>query len=187
MNTKEFLRNADTLKRRATRIIEESGVLPIFQSLGKVHFVGSYYLDLMIRPDIDVVILAPKFDRGAVLGATVRLMKLNYFQTVGTYDGVRFKIPYSHKKGYYWELIRRTPQGVWKFDVWLKTPKDDDSIKPALKYKKLLTPEKRRLILQIKNKHYDGDLLYTKGVYGAKIYKAVLERGIKSIRAFKPE
>lgn len=98
-------------------------------------------------------------------------------------DSYTKRLAYS-PRGYYWELITKRPGGDWKFDVWYLTAGEDESILPTKKWKKLLTPEKKLLILQVKQNYLKTPMLYDHKLYGVKIYKLILERGIKDINTF---
>jgi hypothetical protein len=178
---------ADDLKKEAEILLKETSIVPIFSSLGKVNFVGSYQLNTMYRPDIDLIVIAEKPKRQKAVEITSKLLKSNNFQTVGFADCFNFKKK-NTPKGFYWELVVPRFGKNWKFDVWYTTADEDYSIEPTKRFEQLLKekPPARETILKVKQTFFNGTK-YRHGITGPQIYTAVLEKGIEDMEEFKKD
>ena len=145
----------------------------LFQKLGEVVFVGSYFLDLLYRRDIDVFILDDPCDVEKAHILTKHLIDQNIFQTVAFANCTAIE-PKNHLKGFYWKLIYYYQGNPWKLDIWY-TAEKVSTIPISLKIKSTLEqhPEAKLKILTLKKKYYNGDT-YKKGMNGFKIYEKVL-------------
>ncbi len=166
------------LKQQADQILEESKIVEILSRLGEVNFVGSYQLDLMYRPDIDIAVISELRVKEKVTEVVNKFIESGYFQTVGLADCFNFNR--GPKKGFYIELVVPKSDQDWKFDIWYSTKEEDDSIEPTNVYNKLLDnkPEARAIILKLKDDLAEG-VKYIEGVNGNRIYKCVLKYGIE--------
>ena len=180
---KKLLKKSVTLQKQANRVVKDTKVQEIFSKLGKINFIGSYKLRLMMRRDIDIIVTSNKPSVNKANLITKKLKALRKFSSVRMIDSYTKRLPYL-PQGFYWELKIRKPEGEWKFDVWYLSPKEDKSIASVNKWKKLLTSAKKNVILAVKNKYLRTKMLYSNKLYGAKIYKAILERGIKDLESF---
>lgn len=183
MNTQNLIKKSAIFQKQAKNMVNDTKISSILSKLGKVYFVGSYKLGLMMRRDIDIIVINPKPSGTKAKIITEELRSSKKFLSVKMVDGYTKKLPHA-PRGYYWELKIKKPEGVWKFDVWYLARKEDESIAPIKKWKKLLTSANKELILEVKNKYLKTPMLYSHGLYGAKIYRAVLERGIKDKKIF---
>lgn len=180
MGREPLLRRADDLRRTADEIIRESDVVRFFSALGEVNFVGSYRLDVMYRPDIDLIVVSDSPQRQKTVPVTTRLMESGYFQTVAFADWFNHRRE-DTPKGFYWELVAPRSGAQWKLDVWYSSPHDDLSTRRTERYAKLLegNPSARETILKLKEALFDGTR-YRGTLGGADICGAVLERGVQS-------
>ncbi len=178
-----LLRKSVMLQKQADKVIRDTEIIEIFKKIGTVNFVGSYELGLMMRKDIDMIVINSKPIRHKADLITEILKASKKFSSVRLIDSYTKRLAFL-PKGYYWELKVRRPEGEWKFDIWYLTSKDDESIAPTKKWKSLLTPEKIDLILEVKNKYLRTKMLYSHNLYGAKIYKAILDMNINSLETF---
>jgi hypothetical protein len=178
------LDRAGALKRAADELLRETGVIDIFAALGAVHLVGSYRLDVMYRPDIDLVVTADELHRDAAVATTKQLLDVGQFQTVGFANWTSHHNP-DGARGYYWELRSFRGDDWWKVDTWYTKPEDDRSIEPTERFARLLHghPMAREVILGIKAHYFDGTK-YRDGVTGHAIYDGVLNRTWMSVEGF---
>ena len=163
------------LKNDADQVISDTRILPLMEALGKVFFVGSYSLNLLYRPDIDLYIQSEDCSRNQAVELTKSLLDSNEFQTIGFADCTTHKRDDYAVLGFYWELIYFSPKYKWKFDIWYTSEKVIDAITTTNKIaeKLKINPEARQQILQLKEKYYDG-VKYRDGLNGRKIYEQVL-------------
>lgn len=177
---------ADCLQKAGTELIT-GGLDEILQGYGSVCYAGSYYLNLMAWPDLDIYLpldpsmeyLTRFIDLGPRLASVCQLISLHFK------DHVRYpteQLPH----GLYWGI--RVEQNVrlrWKLDIWALQPNIIKAHQNELnRLKNKLTPELRALILELKQA-----LLTPEGrtpiLSGYPIYCAVLDHGIYSIDEVK--
>ena len=173
MNNDLLLKTSQSLHDDATSIISDIKFTELFQKLGKVVFVGSYFLNLLYRRDIDVFVIDSNCNADKAHELTKHLIDLNIFQTVAFADWTLIE-PANHLKGFYWKLIYYYQGNPWKFDIWY-TSQEVTSIPKSLQIKSILIqhPEARLKILTLKQKYYNGNT-YVEGMNGFKIYETVL-------------
>jgi hypothetical protein len=180
----DVLHRATTLRRTAAELLRVTDLGALLARLGQVHEVGSFRLDVMFRPDIDLIVTSATPSRDQAIARTQELLERGQFQTVGFADCFSFWKP-GAPAGFYWELIAPYAGDWWKIDVWYLTPKDDISIRPAEQFEQRLqnNPGARETILRIKEHFFDG-VKYRDGVTGFAIYDAVLNVGVDSLAGF---
>ena len=59
MRDKEIVEHSKQLHREATELLEKAGFLPILKTFATTKVIGSYALDLMTWPDIDISMNLP--------------------------------------------------------------------------------------------------------------------------------
>ncbi len=184
----KLLEESKRVKIQADKILKESGIVEILQTYGEVKIGGSYALDVMLRPDIDLFVVANQHDWEKVLNIQSTIMKSRYFREFDFVNWVDFEDQsLTSKKGYYFQPWVPAGGKLWKIDIWLITPEYDKSVETTEHFKKLLTEadeSKRVAILEIKEAMQQGKK-YVKGVDGKLIYKAVLENGITTPKEFE--
>lgn len=174
MDTDDLLTRADKLRLEADAVIRKSEVQDILGKIGKIHFVGSYALNLLFRRDIDLFVVSDDCSKGTATETTKKLLDSQLFQTVGFANGVDYDLP-NQLKGYYWELVFYEEGNRWKFDIWYTAEKNIKTIEKTQKIADKLAqkPEARGQILKLKEDLYDG-VAYKDNMNGFKIYEKVL-------------
>ena len=180
---------ADLLRKEADEVIYDLGLDAILQDYGEVFYAGSYALDLMAWRDVDIsMVMAPEpfdidafFDMGrriAHLDGVLRVRFANYLRMRakwaprGLYSGVRLEVG-PERKG-------------WKVDIWAVDQECLSRNKGEMqKVHSALTPEMRRLILEMKQA-----LMLPSGrtpsLSGYHIYQAVLFEGLRTEEEIRP-
>lgn len=177
-------RRAEVLHRLATELLRETAIVSLLSRLGQVSAVGSYRLDVMYRPDIDLILTTEAPSKERAIDTTKLLLDCGHFQTVGFADWLTYRKP-NIPRGFYWELIAPYVSDWWKLDVWYMTQEDDISIEAAERFELMLrgNAEARETILDFKARLFDG-VKYRYGVTGVEVYDAVLNRKVRSLRSF---
>jgi hypothetical protein len=148
--------------------------------MGEVFVGGSYYYDLMGWRDLDIYIKAP----------TITVAE--FFRL-----GAEITTKFSANKSYFTDSRRQSPDGLywgirlgdiragaWKLDIWALVDADyQRHVEYAQGMVRLLTPETRNLILQIKQAYWHT-AAYRDQVTSHRIYDAVLNQEVKSLEEF---
>lgn len=179
---------ADALRKEADEILFERGVDAILRRYGKVHYTGSYALDLMAWPDIDITMLLEGdpynfdtfFEMGKQLARVKDVDKIEYWNSLN-WDVENLP------KGLYWGVRcdTRTWQVPWKIDIWATN--EDEFKQNQVLMKRLsaeITDEARNLIVEVKHAIITPEGRTPQGS-GYYIYEAVLFKGLRSAREIR--
>lgn len=184
-----LLEESQNVKSQADRLLLTSGVLDILKIYGEPKIGGSYALDTMLRPDIDIFVIAEKHDYLKILEVQRRLMETKFFRELDFVNWVDFedsKVMDAHE--YYFQPWTPFEGVLWKLDISLFTPEYDRSAELTDRFKALLDAErdntKRITILTIKEAMRDGKK-YRRGIDGKLIYQAVLDEGVADVSGFE--
>ncbi len=173
--------------RQAGASLLASGPGELLRAYGEVTLSGSYYLDLMAWPDLDLYLpldpseeyLARFLQLGPRLASVCQVISLS-FKNYIRYPGPLFQ------DGLYWGVRLEQDTGLrWKLDIWAFPPAVIAAQQAELdRLKRKLTPQARARILEIKQA-----LLTPEGrtppLSGYPIYCAVLDRGLVSLEEVK--
>ena len=172
----DLLKYSRNQKGKADKIIKDSNLIKILEEYGVVHIVGSYALDLMYRPEIDIWVARQEHNYKKARSLFKEIFENDYFDMLCFVKaiGTTFEKKVS---GYYIQPHKNIGKEDWKIDVWLTTK---EVYKP--KYKKVLNAiEKsddptriRNLILNLKNQFRSGSK-YKSKLSADDFYKTVLD------------
>src|SRR3989344_7232413 len=119
----DLIKKSEDLKKDADSVVEKSKVKELLAKLGMTTFVGSYALDLLYRPDIDIFVQSSDCSREKAVELTKIFLDSDFFQTVGFADWTKQQ-PLNNVSGFYWELIHYSAKYKWKFDIWYTVIED---------------------------------------------------------------
>ena len=181
-----LIRRAEELHRQGDSVLAKSGIRRILSDMGHVLMVGSYSLDLLVRPDLDIIVTSENPERATAVHATKRILDEGYFQSVVFIDHFTFRKRLDagmNARGFYWHLdVPEAAFGVqWKVDVWYLHPAENWFGARTQSFQALLEadPEKRTTILELKTHFLEGRG-YRHGLKGGVICEAVLEHGFRT-------
>jgi hypothetical protein len=177
---------ASHLMDAANKLLE-AGLLAVLETCGPVYYTGSYYLDLLAWPDLDIYLplsqsesyLSRFLALGQQVGSVCDLVSLRFK------NHIKYPEP-PMPEGLYWGVIvQQTPILRWKVDIWALPEYQILSLRQELdRLKAKLTPENRALILGLKQA-----LIMPHGrtppLSGYHIYCAVLDHAIESLEDVK--
>ncbi len=145
---------AKKLRDEASQIIEDFGILAALSQYGRVTLTGSLALDLMAWNDVDLIV---GLDDGIDPATAIAGLAYDFIQ-IPEAEVVRFERNFHKKRpelpqGDYLQLKLAVGDYKlpWKFDIWFLSDEEISSNRKYMeKLKKALTPEKRELILELK-------------------------------------
>jgi hypothetical protein len=166
---------AQCLRKEADKVLEMVHLKEHCAPIGKTVPTGSYFLDLMMYPDIDLY-LPPTTPEG-LLTVAMKLVEYDCVKEIVFQKGG----PGDLAKGFYLKPVieHGSWERPWKIDIW-SLPLDvvEKKQKELSDIKDRITPVHRRLILE-----YKYSILTEKkrtpmfsGIY---IYRAVMNLGLK--------
>ncbi len=170
------LERADKLRHEADEVLEIMGLFEILRPYGKVFPSGSYFLDVMVYPDIDMYITTVSLDQLFELAAKIARCELVTQVVFEKTDD-----PVHMPGGLY--LKPRINYGdwgrPWKIDIWSLSEKViQHKMADMHHFQSRLTPELREKIIRYKLSILTSQLrtpMYS-GIY---IYKAFIDEGLR--------
>ncbi|KQC12913.1 MAG: hypothetical protein APR63_01715 [Desulfuromonas sp. SDB] len=178
----DILDKSRKLHEQAIELLYEGGIHKILSSKAKVFYTGSYNLDLMVWPDIDIYLSIQNnpfdkeifFDIGKEIALLPDVVSLKYK------DHRSYPLEIL-PRGLYWNIRIDNEQfdTPWKIDIWaLAEQQIKENIKEIEKIKQKLNEQNRKLILKVKQ-----SLINEKGrtpiLSGYHIYQAILLYGMR--------
>ena len=168
------LQRTKIIKQEADAILEKVGVFQILESYGNVTPTGSYFLDTMVYPDIDLYIpkipISEMFNIGSKLAAHELTSEVVFQKSRvsalpgGLYLKARFE---------YGDWGR-----LWKLDIWsLEDTLIEKQMAEMVRFKGRMTEELREKIINYKYSMLT-DKHRTPTFSGYFIYKAFLDEGM---------
>lgn len=185
MVSMDLLKRSDEVKKEADKLLNESKLPQILSQYGDVRATGSYPLNVMLRPDLDFLVVAEKNDRNKAFEIVTEIIRSNYFEEVDFVNHVDFRQS-GGITGFYIQPRVVIGERKWKLDIWLMDEKD---FRPyTQEFLDLIKDDpdsqKRMAILKLKDEMSEGSK-YIKGVDGKLIYEAVLKNGVRTEEEFK--
>lgn len=163
------------LRQEADFILQETGILEILSRRGKVTFTGSYSLDMMVYPDIDLYI--PKVSQEELFRMGAEMAASSMVSQVVFEKGSLPSLP----GGLY--LKARVNYGnwgrPWKVDIWSIEPELIETRRSEIEhFQGKMTPELRKQIILYKDSLITSEHR-TPMFSGYFIYKAFLDEGLR--------
>lgn len=116
MNTKELIDHSKNTKKQAKALLQNTRIIEILKKYGRVNIIGSYPLDIMYGPDIDILV-ETKNIRKSSLEALEEIAKKRLFQKIEHGDFVKFPRK-DRPKGYILVLKSFVENVRWEIEVW---------------------------------------------------------------------
>ena len=179
MSRMDPLERADRLKREADLILQKVGVFEILRPHGRIVPTGSYFLDVMAYPDIDLYISRVNIDRLFEIGGRLAGSDLVFQVVFEKSDDPR--LPgglYLKPRIRYGEWER-----PWKIDIWsLEDQVIDQLMQPMHHFKTRMTTVLREQIVRYKLSVMTGKDRPPR-YSGYFIYKAFIDEGMTEFSA----
>jgi hypothetical protein len=162
------------LRQEADLVLEETRAFDILRAYGRIVPTGSYYLDVMVYPDVDLYISKVSIEQLFDIGAQFASSPL-VFQVV--FEKAR---EVRMAGGLY--LKPRIEYGdwgrPWKVDIWSLDERTlDEVIQPMYHFKQAMTPYLREQIIRYKASILTT-ALRTPMYSGYLIYRAFIDEGM---------
>jgi len=165
------------LRTEADEVLESIRLRELCAPVGELTPTGSYYLDLMMYPDVDLYLppTTPETLLGiaAEIAKDTRVQRINYIRggPADLADGLYIKPVITYGD---WER-------PWKIDIWSLPPAVVERKQAELDdFAARMTPHHRTIILDTKYRLLtpEGRTPIFSGIF---IYKAVIDRGLEDL------
>jgi hypothetical protein len=180
----DLLAQAAALRADADRLLHDEGMLAAVAAVGPAFVIGSYALDLMTWPDVDVSLQLPHdrdvaafFDVGRAIAARFVAIRMSFSNQF-----IRPDQPFDH--GLYWGIRLLRGGREWKVDLWGYGPaayRAHLAEFEALRAR--LAGADRTAILRVKDAVCRRPA-YRRDVTSMDVYAAVAEHGVRSVAEF---
>lgn len=148
MDTGKLEEHSRNTKSQAETLLRSTNLLNILGEFGKVHLIGSYPLNVMYGPDIDIVVESTNIRKSST-HALQEIIKKQLFRKVEYGDFVKFPMK-KRPKGYILVLKAIVEKINWEIEVWFL-----EDVSKELNYfnflKSKITEQNRIKILEIKH------------------------------------
>ena len=186
MCDEEIVKHSRMLRREATELLDKEGLLSMLKAVGTTQVIGSYALDTMTWPDIDISMNLPDAQNVEVFFELAKSIATKFEITKMSYSNHNIRNFPGFDHGLYWGILLRYAGREWKVDLWGYNDTDyQRHITEANELSCQLQQADHLAILRIKHvicQHPD----YRGNVYNSMaIYRAVLEDKVESVDAFK--
>ncbi|MFW9821524.1 MAG: hypothetical protein ACFFE4_01225 [Candidatus Thorarchaeota archaeon] len=162
------------IKKEADEVLKNINLVEHCEKIGKVTYTGSYFLDLMMYPDIDLYL--PESNINDIFNLAKDFAQYEVVEKIKFRKG----IPGPLRNALY--LSPRVEVGswgrAWKIDIWAVNGRViNEKLDELIKLKNSLTTETRKLILEYKYSvlNDEGRTPMFSGIF---IYRAILNEGM---------
>jgi len=184
------LETAEGLHRQATEIIHNRGLDNILSVYGNVLYTGSYSLNVMAWPDIDISMVMDDqadtldafFEMGHKIAHLDGVFSLKFDDFVRSGVPGREELEVVYPRGLYWGGRMEIPGGgvPWKLDIWAVDSAEQARNRAMMqRYRHAMTDEARRLIVETKLALITSEGRTPMGS-GCHIYDAILFEGMRA-------
>ena len=184
MTDQELIRRAHDLRKEASQLLYREGLFPLVAAVGPASIRGSFALDLMTWPDIDLSVLLPHekdistfFSLGKEIATQFHTVKMSFSNQF-----IRPDVPFDH--GLYWGIRILYNDNQWKIDLWGYG--EDAYRADSTAYEELskkLQKADRISILRIKNEVRKRPE-YRINISSIDIYEAIAQYNVKTVEEF---
>ena len=169
------------LKVLGNKILYEEGLYNILRKLGNSQIVGSFDLDLLVKPDIDITIGVEKYDVRKYFSVCTEIadkmkpIRIKYIdQSVAQFDAFPFHT------GYFLGINLNRKNIQWSIDAWIFTPEIfEERISYHNEIKKRIDDSNRDFLMNLKR-----SIIENPNYRSLDLYRAVLFDGIESLDDF---
>lgn len=142
-------------RKRAEEILLNGKVIPTLMKYGEPEIIGSFALDVMYDPDIDIVVLT-KNPQKSSFDALKDFINQRKFQKYEYGDFVKFK-RINRPQGYIVNLHSNSVRLNWEVEIWfLKSITKEKKLNTLIKNE--IDENKRKQILHLKHKRSSNKL-----------------------------
>lgn len=171
----------NNLKKAGDKILYEEGLIDILGTLGKVQIVGSYDLDLLIKPDIDISICVEEYDLKKYFSVCtdiadqIKPIRIKYIdQSVAQFDAFPFDT------GYFLGINLKRDNVKWSIDCWVFTPEIfQERVSYHNDIKERINQLNRKILMDIKSSISENH-----NYRSVDLYNAVLFEGVSSLEEY---
>jgi len=116
MDIKKLENHSKNTRKQAEALLKSTRILDVLKKYGNVHLIGSYPLNIMYGPDIDIVVESKNIRKSSV-NALKEIVDKKLFRKIEYGDFVKFPME-KRPKGYILVLKAVVENVKWEIEVW---------------------------------------------------------------------
>lgn len=185
MNDREIVDHSRLLRQEAAQLLNRDGLLPMLKACCPTQVIGSYTLDMMTWPDLDISMELPHEQDVTLFCEIGKRIATKFQVTKMSYSNHFIRNFPGFDHGLYWGIRLHYAEREWKIDLWGYGEADYRAhIAKFDGLHRQLQQADRLAILRIKHAicqrpDYRGDVYNSMAVY-----RAVLSEKVTSIAEF---
>lgn len=116
MDITKLEKHSEDTKRQANLLLQSTKILDILNKFGDAHVVGSYSLNIMYGPDLDILVETNDIKKNST-SALQEIIDKALFRKIEYGDFVKFPME-NRPKGYILVLKAEVENVKWEVEVW---------------------------------------------------------------------
>lgn len=181
VNIKDLEYQSQLLYKDGLDLLEQKGLRSILSSYGEFSIIGSFDLNLLIKPDLDLYVKIPDynirkhFDVFTQIAETIHPLRMKYLD-LREANWPEFPI----KEGLFIGLSVVLNGKEWSIDGWALAPEVyEERVSYHKQIKQLLTNSMRTILWGVKSQIYNS-----KDYRSGDLYEAVLKDGVTTTEGY---
>lgn len=180
MDIEEIRKHSQKIKMQADSILNETGLIDILTEFGTPRIIGSYAMDLMYNPDLDIIVTSDN-TRNSSVKALGKIVEKRICQKLEYGDFVKFKRE-ERPEGYIIVLKIEVDGTKWEVEIWFLSDAEKEE-KDVHRIISSMTPDKKDKILEFKYLA-DKNSITKHSISSLDIYEAVMDNNIDDFDVF---
>lgn len=148
----DVLEHSNHMRNTARHILQQSQIIETLSKHCTPQLTGSYALDLMFDPDIDIVVTT-EYPKDVSRRVFNDVLDQDFFQRYEYGDFVRFQ-RHNRPAGYIIVLAITIDAIYWEIEIWFVYERPPHEIEAMTYVQKHLVPEAKAVILNAKYQRY---------------------------------
>jgi len=178
---KDLVQESENYKKIADELLADSEILSQLQNYGVVETTGSYAYNLMLAPDIDIVVNSKPNNKEKAIRLLNQLIDNDWWNLFTFADWYQEKFRISKwqwlPKGYYIRVKADYNGYRWNIDIWLVDNLEYQKRKDFDTEMSKIDSRQKKIILNLKNVRNQEKL----NISSVDIYEAVTKHNIATI------
>lgn len=183
MDIEQIRAHSKKIKAQADALLKQTDLITMLSAFGTPHIIGSYAMDLMYNPDLDIIVTS-EHPRTSSVAALDTIVKKQLVQKLEYGDFITFKRD-KRPEGCIIVLKTEIEGTKWEIEIWFLT-----SAAKGEKYiehiNSMATTQMRDKILELKYLVNEGNIS-KHSIASADIYEGVVDKGITSFEELLKE
>lgn len=183
MDIEQIQAHSKKIKIQADALLKQTDLITILSAFGTPHIIGSYSMDLMYNPDLDIIVTS-EHPRASSVAALDTIVKKQMVQKLEYGDFITFKRE-NRPEGCI-IVLKAEVEGIkWEIEIWFLTSAERGE-KYAEHINSMANKRMRDTILEFKYL-VNEENISKHSIASTSIYEGVVDKGITDFKEFLKE